>query len=402
MDGNNFRFGWISQKQQNHRFEQASCGSDQMPLNHRPLGHKPLAQTSSNQTPSDQANLNQADLNQANLDKTPFHKTSFDKLLRGRWPSFPFDTARIDTVRKSAAQVLTAIGSAISLTTFSLAGLGNFGLAVGPAGATAAPKQAETTCPKPALSRLVRHRVAAGETLESIAQQYNLLPTTLIGMNSSLQQGSLTIGSEILVPPYNGIRVTVPAGSSWRDIAEQYNVRADLLFEQNGCQEAPTVVFIPGVNWSPAPSPTSSQADRSPITRLPLPEATAILLAYGWQVNPTTNAVQFHSGVNIEAPAGTSVLAAGAGTVAFAGEQQGYGNLVVINHSQGLQTRYGNLSTITVRAGQQVQAGSQLGTVAGTENRASYLHFQVRANSRLGWVAQDPGAYFRELAVGRR
>ncbi|MFM7424273.1 MAG: peptidoglycan DD-metalloendopeptidase family protein [Elainella sp.] len=275
--------------------------------------------------------------------------------------------------------------------------LGGF---LAPVWATPMLKQAETACPKPALSRLVRHRVAQGETLESIAQQYNLLPTTLIGMNPSLQQGSVAVGSEILVPPYNGIRVTVPAGSSWRDIAERYNVRADLLFEQNGCQEAPTVVFIPGVNWSPAPTPSASQAERSSITRYPLPEVAAILLAYGWQVNPTTSAVQFHSGVNLEATSGTPVLAAGTGTVAFAGEQQGYGNLVVINHSQGLQTRYGNLNSIAVKAGQQVQAGTQIGAVAGSGD--SYLHFQVRANSRLGWVAQDPGAYFRDLAVGRR
>lgn len=261
------------------------------------------------------------------------------------------------------------------------------------------PTPSSTACPESALSRIVRHRIAAGETVESIAQQYNLLPTTLMGMNPNLRQGSAPVGTEILIPPYNGIRVTVPAGSSWRDIAKRYNVRADVLFEANGCQNAPEVVFVPGINWSPVPTAasSSSSAASSPIERYPLPEVATILLAYGWQVSPTTGKLVFHNGVNLAVEAGTPVIAAGSGTVAFAGDQAGFGKLVVVNHAQGLQTRYGPLATLSVKTGQQVQAGTQLGTV-GNEN---YFHFEVRSNSRLGWVAQDPGAYIQELRLGR-
>lgn len=262
-------------------------------------------------------------------------------------------------------------------------------------------KQAQSACPEPALSRLGQHRVAAGETLESIAQQYNLLPTTLMGLNPVLRQGAAPVGAEILIPPYNGIRVNVPAGSSWRDIAKQYNVRPDVLFEANGCQNAPTVVFVPGVNWSPVPSAAATSSS-SPIQRYPLPEVSSIVLAYGWQVNPNSGALVFHNGVNLAAAAGTPVYAVGAGTVAFAGAQSGSGSLVVINHAQGLQTRYAQLEAVAVKTGQQIQAGTQLGTVAAVASPLeSYLHFEVRSNSQLGWVAQDPGAYIRELRVGR-
>ena len=277
--------------------------------------------------------------------------------------------------------------------TFSLAGLG------GTAFAQSAP--ATTSCPTPALSRVLRHRAAAGETLEGIAQRYNLLPTTLMGMNPALRQGAVPPGSEIQVPPYNGIQVSVPSGKSWRDLAKQYGVRADLLFEQNGCQTVPTVLFIPGVNWSPVPASQSTSQltsqSTSPISRYPLPETAAILQGYGWQVSPTTNAVEFHSGVDLTVQKTTPVLAAGSGIVAFAGEQDA-GKLVVINHSQGLQTRYAQLDTIAVKAGQQVQAGTELGTVGAAQT--PYLNFQVRSNSRLGWVAQDPAAYIPALGVG--
>ncbi len=113
-------------------------------------------------------------------------------------------------------------------------------------------------CPQPALSRLIRHKVAPGETLENIAQQYNLIPATLMGMNPGLQNGEVAVGSEILLPPYNGIRIEVLPGQTLQQVAEKYNVRPDVLFEVNGCQAAPKVVFVPGVNWSPQRPPVDA------------------------------------------------------------------------------------------------------------------------------------------------
>ena len=296
-------------------------------------------------------------------------------------------------------QRATQVWGGLLTLALSLANLSGTAFAQSSSQPSSQPSSTTTACPTPALSRILRHRVTAGETLASIAQQYNLLPTTLMGMNPALRQGTVQPGSEILVPPYNGIRVTVPAGQSWRDLAKQYGVRADLLFEQNGCQTAPTVLFVPGVNWSPAPPPTANQAAAGPISHYPLPETAEILQAHGWQVNPVTNAVEFHSGVDLAVQSPMPVLAAGAGIVAFAGEQNGV-DMVVINHSQGLQTRYAQLDTIAVKLGQQVQAGTELGTVGAAAVQQPSLNFQVRSNSRLGWVAQDPAVYLQELGVG--
>lgn len=273
------------------------------------------------------------------------------------------------------------------------------------------PTPSVSTCPAPALSQLNRHRIQSGETLESIAARYNLIPATLIGFNSRLRSGSAPVGTEIVIPPYNGIRVDVPTGTSLRDLARRYNVRPDVLFEINGCQAAPRTVFVPGVNWSPNPAPTTAN---SPIDRYPLPSVAPILTRYGWQLNPASGRVVFQSGVNLEAAVGTPVYAAGSGTIAFAGNQAGYGNLVVINHSQGLQTRYAHLQRMNVRVGQTVRVGTTIGTVGyssgssvgnlGGDSGQSqpYLTFEVRSNSDLGWVAQDPGNYLRQLRSGGR
>ncbi|MDF5706233.1 MAG: M23 family metallopeptidase [Nostoc sp. S4] len=263
-------------------------------------------------------------------------------------------------------------------------------------------------CPIPALSRFQRHKVVRGETLESIAQRYNLIPTTIIGMNPVLQDNGAiaAVGSVLQIPPYNGIVVEVPRGQTWRQVAAKYKVRADSLFEVNGCQQDPRIVFVPGVNWSPngvvtkSPVPTDTGTpNRASVSGYPLAQVATVGLAYGWQINPSTSQVFFHSGVDLLAPVGTDVLAIAPGTVAFADDQGSYGKLVIINHSGGLQSRYAQLDSIKVSVGQQVKKGDLLGTVgtSGTPSTSQpHLHFEVRSSSSLGWVAQDPKGYLKK------
>lgn len=268
-------------------------------------------------------------------------------------------------------------------------------------------KAAVDGCPTPALSRFQRHKVVRGETLQSIAQRYNLIPTTIIGMNPALQNSAIAaVGSVLQIPPYNGIVVEVPRGQTWRQVAAQYKVRADSLFEVNGCQQDPRIVFVPGVNWSPngvvtkSALPTNAGTpNRASLSGYPLGEVATVGLAYGWQINPATSQVFFHSGVDLLAPVGTNVLAIAPGTVAFANDQASYGKLVIINHGGGLQSRYAQLDSIKVTVGQQVNKGDLLGTVGTSGQPTSsqpHLHFEVRSSSSLGWVAQDPKGYLKK------
>ena len=257
------------------------------------------------------------------------------------------------------------------------------------------------SCLQPALSRLIRYKVERGETLESIARKYSLIPATLMGMNPALREGNVAVGSEIVIPPYNGIRVEIPAGKTWQQVAALYKVRADVLFEINGCQRAPRVVFVPGVNWTPG-RPTVPVAG---VAGYPLPSVATVALNYGWQIHPNTGKVFFNSGMDLLAAPGTSVLAVGAGTVAFAGRQGSYGNLVVVNHQRGRQSRYAHLQSVAVRTGQTVKQDSLLGTVGSTGNpngSKSHLHFEVRYSSSLGWVAEDPSLYLQQRKAGSR
>jgi murein DD-endopeptidase MepM/ murein hydrolase activator NlpD len=246
-------------------------------------------------------------------------------------------------------------------------------------------------CQTPVLSRLQRHQVISGETVESIAQQYNLVPQTLIGVNPSLQGEQVMVGQEILIPPFNGIKITVPNGATWKDLSTAYGIRADVLFEINGCVETPKVVFIPGVNWQSGAKP--SETDYTGLRGYPLPFLAPVGLSYGWHTAPNTGESFFHGGMDLLAEEGTSVLAADQGTVVYVGQEGNYGFLVIVDHGNGRQTRYGHLSRFQTRIGQSVQVGDILGYVGKTgkpDILNTHLHFEVRFKSPVGWVAQDP------------
>lgn len=258
---------------------------------------------------------------------------------------------------------------------------------------TSLPEESLPVCPPSALSLIKNHEVKPGETLQSIASQYDLIPTTLMGINPSLQRGKTTVGMVLEIPPYNGIRVEVPTGSTWENIAKTYQVRADILFEINGCQPPSRLVFIPGINWSPR---TSSSVKANILSGYPLPNMAEEGLGYGWQLHPVKGQVFFHSGIDLLAVKGTSILAIGEGIIAFAGAQTAYGNVVVINHSGGKQSRYAHLDQILVKVGEKVQKGTVLGQVGTTGQRdiqPAHLHLEIRYRSPLGWVAENPLTY---------
>jgi murein DD-endopeptidase MepM/ murein hydrolase activator NlpD len=113
--------------------------------------------------------------------------------------------------------------------------------------------------------------------------------------------------------------------------------------------------------------------------------------AHGWlsstvgnRRDPINGGRDFHEGLDISADRGTPVYATADGTVSSAGYEGGYGNLVVLAHEYGLETRYGHLSKFLTTPGAKVKRGDIIGLVGSTgRSTGSHLHYEVRVNGRL-------------------
>lgn len=104
---------------------------------------------------------------------------------------------------------------------------------------------------------------------------------------------------------------------------------------------------------------------------------------FGYRSDPFTGAGAMHAGLDFKGPIGTPILAAAEGKVTFAGVHSGYGNCIEITHANGLVTRYAHLSGFTVRNGQKVDRGVQIGRMGSTgRSTGSHLHFEVRLNGQ--------------------
>lgn len=102
---------------------------------------------------------------------------------------------------------------------------------------------------------------------------------------------------------------------------------------------------------------------------------------YGYRLHPITGRREFHYGIDIAAPQGTSIKSYAKGTVTTAKFSSGYGYYVVVNHGGGLSTLYAHLSKINVSVGSRVDVGHVLGLMGSTGiSTGSHLHFEVHVN----------------------
>jgi len=119
---------------------------------------------------------------------------------------------------------------------------------------------------------------------------------------------------------------------------------------------------------------------------------------FGERVDPLHGTRTQHHGLDIAAPTGTPVVAAMDGVVERAGAAGTYGNLIVLRHADGSETRYAHLSAVGVQVGDHVRAGTPIGAVGSTgRSTGPHLHFEVRRDGR----PMDPWPLLEDHESGR-
>ncbi len=104
---------------------------------------------------------------------------------------------------------------------------------------------------------------------------------------------------------------------------------------------------------------------------------------YGVRSDPFRGRSAMHAGIDLAGPIGTPIYATADGIVSRSGRAGAYGNLVEINHGQGIQTRYGHMSRLIAREGQRVKRGDLIGLMGSTgRSTGSHLHYEVRIDGK--------------------
>jgi len=141
-------------------------------------------------------------------------------------------------------------------------------------------------------------------------------------------------------------------------------------------------------------------AAATPLAR-PL-ESARVSSRFGKRVDPFLRRPAMHSGIDFRAASGTGVHATAPGKIVSAGRNGGYGRMVVIDHGNGMTTRYAHLSRISVKKGQAVEAGEIIGKVGSTgRSTGPHLHYEIRRDGKAVDPAPflDVGAEIKELIV---
>lgn len=150
---------------------------------------------------------------------------------------------------------------------------------------------------------------------------------------------------------------------------------------QQKAQQEPQQKSQQKSNNSTNNSTNTNRGSSSSALSWPVPGHTRISSPYGWRVHPIFGSRKFHTGIDIPAPTGTPAIAAGSGTITYAGYMGGYGNVVIVDLGGGISTLQAHNSSLLVSVGQKVSKGQTIAKVGSTGNSTGpHSHFEVRIN----------------------
>lgn len=240
--------------------------------------------------------------------------------------------------------------------------------------------------------RFLSHTVEDGESLGDIA--------TLLGVTvSNLLASNRLFGGEVLQPGQTlyasdeGIVHIIQRGQTLTDISRSYAVPVETLTEANDLRSNSTIfagdrLLIPGARtsfWNNAVA-----LSRGVSTQFIWPLEGDVVSEYGPRIHPVLGTAENHDGIDLDVPEGTTVHATAGGEVFFYGDQPGYGNVLIIEHTGGFYSLYGHLADSFVFSGQYVEMGQAVAQSGNTGiSSGPHLHFELRN----GNYPIDPARY---------
>jgi murein DD-endopeptidase MepM/ murein hydrolase activator NlpD len=248
--------------------------------------------------------------------------------------------------------------------------------------------------------------VQSGDTVASIAQMFDVSTGTILSANNLKKGATLRVGQNLVILPITGVPYTVQKSDTLAGIAKRYGGDVNEIVAYNGIDgntvAVGTKLIIPNgeVPATAVVKTTTTSAQKTaakgstglfannpsePAHNVGAPGTASEVAYYASPLSHYTRTQGIHgyNGVDLAAPRGTAIMAAAAGTVTIArgggAWNGGYGNYVVISHSNGSQTLYAHMTKVSVYDGESVAQGEVIGTVGTTgESTGPHLHFEIR------------------------
>ena len=232
------------------------------------------------------------------------------------------------------------------------------------------------------------YTVRAEDTISHIAEMYGVTVNTIMWANDLTRASSIREGQTLIILPIAGVRHVVKRGDTINSIAKAYegDVEEILTYNELSAEdglEVGTTIVVPGGAIHSAPAVTKLAAT-------PTRTSGSNSAGGSWLTHPAPGAVKTqglhgYNAVDLAGSSGAAIRAAAAGEVIVSkssGWNGGYGQYIVIRHSNGAQTLYAHLSSNSVGVGAYVNQGQVIGGMGNTgRSTGVHVHFEVRGGS---------------------
>jgi len=222
-----------------------------------------------------------------------------------------------------------------------------------------------------------QYKVQKGDSVSSIAKKFGVSIGAVIASNNISNARRLQEGVSLRVPNIDGIPYSIKAGDSLSKISASFNVPLDVILDINDLKsdiiKAGETIFIPGARMNDL----DLRMSLGELFIYPV-QSKHLTSGFGMRKDPISGELNFHTGIDLRANSGSTVMASMEGVASVISENWLYGKHIILSHPNGYKTLYAHLSSISIKKGDKVAQGRKIGEAGNTGySTGSHLHFTV-------------------------